>query len=531
MYHLHAIDGGAHLWTGPTVGAAHRARMRLPDPLAAEVYHGDRRVVWYPQGRSAARFLTSTAFEALYHGGRGCQKTDTLIFDFLRDVGRGYGRHWRGLLIRERAKGLEEVIERLDYYVPQMWPGAIFRASGGKKPVMYWEFPSGETLQIAHACHPRQYADHHGGQKTWLGVDEATNQPTAELYRRLLSTLRSRGHVACGARLTTNPGGVGNAWVKKRFIAPAAPGQVFRVQAPHLFGGGLETSRTRQAIAGKLEENEIFLAANPQYRQTILSSVADNPDLYKAWDQGSWDINAGGRFSEVWTDLLDANGQQRAACQGSAVVRPFDIPRDWVIRRSHDWGSRSPSATVWVAEARGEVVPGVGKIPAGSLVAVAEYVTEDPNAPGTGTQATSREIAREIKRIEAEHFALKGRHVEPGPADQQLWSTLDERTIHDGFQAEGVTFRPAKQGPGSRATGAVIVADMLKSSRDNGDAPRAYFFSGCRRLVDTIPQLARSETKPDEVAKPQNDHPYDAYRYAAQTPRRDGWAEPMQPVM
>ena len=37
-------------------------------------------------------------FEVLYEGPRGNGKTDPLIADFLRDVGKGWGSHWEEIL-------------------------------------------------------------------------------------------------------------------------------------------------------------------------------------------------------------------------------------------------------------------------------------------------------------------------------------------------------------------------------------------------------------------------------------------------
>ena len=48
----------------------------------------------------------------LYSGTRGPGKSDALLMDFLRHVGEGWGREWRGILFRSQHKDLNDIIER-----------------------------------------------------------------------------------------------------------------------------------------------------------------------------------------------------------------------------------------------------------------------------------------------------------------------------------------------------------------------------------------------------------------------------------
>ena len=84
----------------------------------------DAPVIWRPQPGSQALFLSCPVFECLYEGTRGPGKTDALLMDFAQHVGRGFGPAWKGVLFREEAPQLEDVIARSRRWFPRIFPGA-----------------------------------------------------------------------------------------------------------------------------------------------------------------------------------------------------------------------------------------------------------------------------------------------------------------------------------------------------------------------------------------------------------------------
>ncbi len=52
--------------------------------------------IWMPLPGSQYLFLECPIYEALYEGTRGPGKTLTLLMDFCKEVGKGYGKLWRG---------------------------------------------------------------------------------------------------------------------------------------------------------------------------------------------------------------------------------------------------------------------------------------------------------------------------------------------------------------------------------------------------------------------------------------------------
>ena len=55
---------------------------------------------WKPNPGPQSRFLSLTCFEALYGGSAGGGKSDSILVDAIRYVGKGYGAAYQALLLR-----------------------------------------------------------------------------------------------------------------------------------------------------------------------------------------------------------------------------------------------------------------------------------------------------------------------------------------------------------------------------------------------------------------------------------------------
>ena len=110
-----------------TLKAAREARkvIAAPKPPAKD-WSGGPKLAWTPLHGSQGLFLSCPAYEALYDGGRGFGKTDTLINDFLTDVDVGWGNRWQGLLLRKSYGELKDVIDKTKRVFPYIFPGARY---------------------------------------------------------------------------------------------------------------------------------------------------------------------------------------------------------------------------------------------------------------------------------------------------------------------------------------------------------------------------------------------------------------------
>jgi hypothetical protein len=83
------------------------------------------------------------------------------------------------------------------------------------------------------------------------------------------------------------------------------------------------------------------------YKQRLRAS--GSKELVQAWLDGDWSV-ALGAFFDCWNTARH-------------VIRPFEIPKDWLRFRSMDWGSAAPFSVQWWAvvsddwEVNGHVLP------------------------------------------------------------------------------------------------------------------------------------------------------------------------------
>jgi len=87
--------------------------------------------------------LVSKADDLLFHGNRGGGKTDLLLADFCRDVNKGFGAEWRGILFRQTFPQLEEVVIKSHLWFNKWFPGAKWNASK-----YMWRFPNGRIVRF-----------------------------------------------------------------------------------------------------------------------------------------------------------------------------------------------------------------------------------------------------------------------------------------------------------------------------------------------------------------------------------------------
>jgi hypothetical protein len=185
---------------------AHAVEWREEDGELRPHLRGSRkRIAWAPQAGSQDALLSCPVTEALYEGNRGPGKTDGLLMDFARDVDRGFGPDWRGILFRRSYPELKDIIAKSLRWFPEIFPGARFN-----KQTHEWTFPGGEVLILSFMERPSDYYKHHGHAYPWIGWEELTNWPSDECYRLMFSCLRSSSpKVAQRARVraTCNPYG------------------------------------------------------------------------------------------------------------------------------------------------------------------------------------------------------------------------------------------------------------------------------------------------------------------------------------
>lgn len=448
------------------------------------------RIAWIPQPGSQRAFLAAPCTEVLYHGSRGGGKTTALLMDFAQGV--GWGADWRGILFREEATQLSDVIAKTLRWYPRLFPGARYRRQGRR-----WEFPGGAELLLRPLRRFEDYGRFHGHEYSWIGFEELTAWASPDPYLAMQSCLRSAGPAAMPRKIraTCNPYGPGRGWVKARFIDPAPDGAPIRA----------EDGRVRLAIRSRLEENHILLAQDPGY----LARLQADPDVYRrqAWLEGSWDGVVGGIFEGYWDPA-------------ASVLAPFPIPASWRVDRAFDWGSSRPYAVGWFAESDGTPVRLANGLTRtfhrGSVILIAELYGWN-GTPNEGLRETNTQIARRILNTEAGlrgTLLPAGHPIAAGPADTSIFDVINGDSYAEEMARVGVRWEPAAKGPGSRVQGWQKLAGYLHAARQQPpEGPGFFVFDTCRQFLRTVPTLVRDRVNPDDVDTDQEDHLGDCVRY------------------
>ena len=72
----------------------------------------NRRVIWEPLKGSQELLMACPANIILAQGGRGYGKTDCQIMRFRSQVGKGYGRFWKGLIVDTQLSTLDDIVNK-----------------------------------------------------------------------------------------------------------------------------------------------------------------------------------------------------------------------------------------------------------------------------------------------------------------------------------------------------------------------------------------------------------------------------------
>lgn len=224
-------------------------------------------IIWQPQAKQSEA-LTRNEFEVLYGGARGGGKTDAGMVWFL---------YWkdnplfRGLVIRQNAKDLADWTDR----AKRMYQGTGAEFVGQPTEI---RFPSGAKVRTGHLKDDQAYTQYMGHEYQKILIEELTQIPDVDRYEQLISSCRSTvpgldPQVFC----TTNPGGLGHVWVKKRWNIEGNPTEPVLTETPR---GG------RVFIPSRVTDNPALMKADPGYVH-MLESISDD-NLRKAWLDGDW---------------------------------------------------------------------------------------------------------------------------------------------------------------------------------------------------------------------------------------------------
>ena len=413
--------------------------------------------------------MSCPAQELFFGGAAGGGKSDFLLGDFLAGAKR-YGEGWTGILFRQTTSQLEELQKRArEIYRPI---GAEYKTSERT-----WHFPNGAALKMRYLESDRDVEQYQGHQYTWIGFDELGNYPTPYCWDYMSSRLRSAKGYPCYQRGTGNPGGVGHAWIKQRFIDGHTPNRIWTKEVK--LADGRISGKTVVFIPSLLDDNRILTANDPGYETRLMAMP---PHLVRALRFGDWNVFEGQVFSEFRTDLH--------------VIRPFPlVPGEWFKFCSLDWGYSRPYSLGWWAVSS-----------TGRLVRYREWYGCEQGEANRGVRESSASLARRSMEL-----AMQEGIVDM-VADPAIWTKSDDTpSVADSFIREGWHMHKANN---DRINGLAKVHEMLTEREDMAGRPLLTVFDCCHAFIRTIPMLTPDPNHPEDIDTRLEDHVYDETRYA-----------------
>ncbi len=360
--------------------------------------------------------------------------------------------------------------------------------------IRFW---NGSKIYLCHCKDEKDIYKYQGAEIHVLLVDELTHF-TESMYRFLRNRVRMVGvtipaqyagqfpRILCGA----NPGNIGHLWVKTTFVIANVPMTIWRTTPSE--GGML-----RQYIPARLEDNPSMASDDPGY-ETRLEGLG-SATLVAAMRWGDWDVIEGA-FFDCWD-------------RKRHVIKPFEIPKEWMRFRSGDWGSAKPFSFGWWAVATEDTKVGNLWLPRGCMLRYREWYGCQPGKPNTGLKLHAEPVGAGLWEREKDDPKLTGGVLDPAAFSEDGGPSIAERISRGS--GNKVFFRPADN---KRVTqrGAMGGWDQLRSRLvgDGDDRPMIVTFDTCVDSIRTIPALQHDADRPEDLDSDGEDHAADEWRYA-----------------
>jgi len=365
------------------------------------------------------------------------------------------------LVIRKNADDLSDWRDRARRFYTGL--GAEFVGHPG-----VIRFPSGAIIRMGHLKDDQAYTKYQGHEYQRILIEELTQIPDEKRYLQLIGSCRSvHQDIKPQIFTTTNPGGVGHAWVKKRWnIATQKDwGKAFLAD---------DTGRYRIFIPAKIDDNPTLMKNDPGYVKTLEGYKKVDNELYMAWRWGSWDVFSGQVFREF--------------NYARHVTDNFEFHLDQCKKIiAFDWGYNAPGCAVWLA-----VAP-ENRFGTNHIYIYREIYQNEKTPEEWGKQIGL------FTRIEETDFMVL-------PHDCFSRDRSGKRTIADVFKKMISTRIVAGNtlAKGARLNRLAAMHDLLADAGDG--VPYLRIHPKNENLIRTLPELVYDDVKIEDVDSSSEDH-------------------------
>ena len=350
------------------------------------------------------------------------------------------------------------------------------------------EFPTWlGSMHGDHAVHGRCYIldeEYGGGIIKFRNLDDPSKYQSAEfaaiaveeitknqeaVFDDLRNRLRWSGIADVKFIAATNPGGIGHAWVKKRWLD--------------------KKFDDHEQEADQFFYVRALAADNPHIDKGYLKQLESLPlDKRRAYLEGDWDIFKGQYFTE-WRREIH-------------VCKPFDIPSDWKKFCALDYGYAAPASIGWYAID-----------PDGFLYRYKElYITGR-----TGTQLGEDWVMMTRPDEKIQYITCDPSFWNKKGEDDGALSTAEkfQARIVELLRSSDRHAPPLVKANNDRIVGWREMHEWLKPVSVEGEVTSKFkVFSTCLEFLRTFPSLVHDTHNPEDVDSDGEDHAGDEARYA-----------------
>lgn len=408
------------------------------------------------------KFIKSDAFETLFGGAAGGGKSYGQLVDALLYALK-YPKS-KQIIFRSTFADLEKSLIRVSL---DIYPLSIADYNSSKHT---WKFNNGSIIDFGYIQYEKDVYQYQSAEYDVIRFDELTHF-TEFMYTYMISRCRGANTYPKRIKSSTNPGGVGHAWVKERFIDIGEPNVIHNCK--------LETGEevTRIFIPSLVTDNKFMLEYDPDYIKR-LDALPEKER--KALKYGDWDIYDGMFFPEFKRSIH--------------VVEPFKIPDNWNRYIAMDYGLDMFAVLFVAIDTKGKA-----------------YVYNEIHKPNLI-------VSEAVQTLKSYMRQNKYKYIYAPP---DLWNRNRDtgKSTAELFWEGGVDLTKASN---NRIAGWLNVKEWLRVKKVRHEQTGELYedsdlkiFSNCLNLIKYLPQLQHDEKNPNDVATEPHEptHITDALRY------------------
>ena len=348
-------------------------------------------------------------------------------------------------------------------------------------------FANGSRIIAGHFQNEKDIDAYLGLEYDVIGIEEATTLSSRKHQDISTCSRTSKPNWRPRIYSTTNPGGIGHAWYRAKFIVP--------------FQQGTETET--RFVPAKVGDNRFN---NPEYTR-VLSNLTGWQK--RAWFDGDWDIAAGQFFTTFRREVH--------------VIDGFDVTRarEWFAALDYGFthytvvllGCTDGDGNVFVVDEHAERL----WLPQRHAAAVKSMLGRHA-VPNSRWQIANRQQGGQTRPLEISDLK---RFV----AGADVFSRQsDGTTVAAQYAKLGITLKVANA---DRINGWAEILQRLGDA-DAGVRPTMFIHRRCARLLECLPSLQHDPNRPEDVLKVDadeegigGDDAADALRYLVATKARE----------